>query len=101
MFRNEELNEYIMGDFFSKFAVHFRAVCDENQDATDSGGGLSRQHSITNKWRTESDMTAEILGVIKLSFFNSSGLVRVREFLDLCKRFIFDKQMAPGTDRRW
>lgn len=91
-----DVQHYIAGDFLENFCkVYFRTVCVENED-----GNLSRQNSVAQKGRSEMQISAAILGYVKLCLFTAPGEVgfaRMRDFLRLCERFIYNKLLAVGS----
>eukprot|EP01048_Picozoa_sp_COSAG05_P008424 COSAG05_NODE_641_length_8138_cov_3.359373_1_plen_1666_part_00 len=93
---DDEIQHYITGEFLESFCKrYFRNVCVENEDAS-----LTRQSSVAQKGRSEMQISAAILGYVKLCLFTAPGepgFARMRDFLQLCEKFIFDKLLATGS----
>jgi hypothetical protein len=111
---NRHINQYITQDFLNNFcSTYFRAVCVENQDLT-----MTRQNSVAQKGRDKDQISAAILGYIKVALFTApdesagghrssrglhfsqrqeQGLANVQHFLQVCELFIFDHLMAHGS----
>ena len=92
---------YMTTDFLVRFQKYFRVVCQENQDT--GTANLSRMLSISDKTRDESQISAAIIGLLKLLWFTSDnasdglGLRRVHDFFAECGAYMFDKHLRRGS----
>eukprot|EP01047_Picozoa_sp_COSAG01_P054783 COSAG01_NODE_6027_length_3892_cov_4.819668_1_plen_1266_part_01 len=89
---------YLSAEFLQRFEVYFRTVCQENQDA--GTGQMARMTSISDKSRDENQISASILGFLKLLWFTSHrgcGMELVHNFFSGCGEYMFQKHLRVGS----